>query len=480
MNLYPAITFRMGDWDYYVVKMTARELSESVKFAHEIYDDRTLDEAIQRTLNEGRVKKEIVTYLSRQPARFFSSIVIAAIEGDPKFYPVEVTDDERFSIFRDDSRLNSSFGVLAFDGTQKYYALDGQHRLAAIRTLLNKEDPLSRDAPAGFEDDELSVIIVVPKLAETEENFLQRYRRLFSNLNRYAKPTSKSTNIVMDEDDAFAIVTRRLIMEHEFFRWDGRDADSKRIKTSGGKSLRAGDPYFTSIVTLYEMNLKLLNSRIRQDRGWSDGDRTGENLKTFRRFRPSEECLEKLYNELNLYWNGLVEELPELRRPPSEMREHDIGGGGGAHEGENGQADSLLFWPIGQELLAELVRDLLDLRQAEPETPSDASVSTALRGLGGLNWELHGVPWRYLLLTRDPEAAEGESGGWRMRSEDRKEAVRLGLRMLRWLIGLDDLGEDEVGELRIGWESRLMPAQSAEEVERLWEEILTLRATLAS
>src|SRR5947209_6632716 len=100
MNLYPGIRAQMGSWQYYSVKMTARELSESVKFGAEVYEDRTLDEAIQRALNETRVKKDIVTYLKRQPDRFFSSIVIAALGGDPKFYPVEITDDERFSIFR--------------------------------------------------------------------------------------------------------------------------------------------------------------------------------------------------------------------------------------------------------------------------------------------------------------------------------------------------------------------------------------------
>ena len=143
MNIYPALRSQMGSWNYYVVKMSARELSENVKYASEVYEDRTLDEAIQRTLNEGRVKKEIVEYLKRQQDRFFSSIVVAALEGDPMFYPVEITDNPQFAIFRDDRRLNEAFGVLKFDGTQKYYALDGQHRLSAIKTLLDRNNPLS-------------------------------------------------------------------------------------------------------------------------------------------------------------------------------------------------------------------------------------------------------------------------------------------------------------------------------------------------
>src|SRR4051812_7283375 len=112
MNLYPSLRCKMGSWQYYIVTMSARELSENVHYAHEVYDNKTLDDALQRVLNDKRVKTQIVTYLVRQPDRFFSSIVVAAIGGKPIFYPVHVTDDEKFAIFRDDERLNQTFGVL--------------------------------------------------------------------------------------------------------------------------------------------------------------------------------------------------------------------------------------------------------------------------------------------------------------------------------------------------------------------------------
>src|SRR5687767_8381938 len=101
MNLYPAMRGQMGRWDYYMVKMNMRELAESVNFAHDIYEDKTLDEAIQRVLKTGRVKKEIVTYLARQDDRFFSSVVIAALGGNPKWFSVFISDDERFELFKD-------------------------------------------------------------------------------------------------------------------------------------------------------------------------------------------------------------------------------------------------------------------------------------------------------------------------------------------------------------------------------------------
>src|SRR5262249_38672594 len=98
MNFYPGITGHMGSWKYFVVKMSMRELAESVKFAHDVYDNRTLDDAIQRALNEPRVKNQIVTYLQRHEDRFFASIVIAALGGEPRWFPVQVSDEGGFDI----------------------------------------------------------------------------------------------------------------------------------------------------------------------------------------------------------------------------------------------------------------------------------------------------------------------------------------------------------------------------------------------
>ncbi len=239
MNMYPALRSRMGTWDYYTVKMSASELSQNVKYASEVHDDRTLDRAIQRRLDESRVKKDIVEYLKRQPNRFFSAIVVAALSGNPQFYPVKIADDPQLVIFRNDSRLSEAFGVLQFDGTQKYYALDGQHRLSAIKTLLDENNYSSSDRiPENFENDEISVIVVVPSSEDSTETFMQKYRRLFSNLNRYAKAVDPATNIIMDEDDTFAILTRRLITDHFFFHSDvERQLESERLKLQRAKTL---------------------------------------------------------------------------------------------------------------------------------------------------------------------------------------------------------------------------------------------------
>lgn len=471
MNIYPALRARMGSWQYYVVRMTARELSETVKFAHDIYDDQTLGQAIQRILSESRVNKEIVQYLVRQPNRFFSSLVVAAIDGDPQFYPVEITNDPQFAIFRNNRRLNDTFGVLTFDGSQTYYALDGQHRLAAIKKLLDPTGSAPDAAPENFEADEFSVIIVVPP-DDPDEDFIQKYRRLFSNLNRYAKPTDATTNIIMDEDDVFAILTRRIISEYEFFRWDGRERESQKVKTSKGKNLKEHDVYFTSLETLYAMNIELLSSRARENSGWGPAEQEGEQLTTFKRFRPDEDYIDRLYAELLVYWDALLAEVVDLHTTPSKMRHHNP-----SEEGAEDQeyADHVLFWPIGQLMLAAIVRQLLDRELPNPESPEPDSVRQAITGLGQLEWRLHQPPWKYFLLVQD------DKGKWKMRSEQRKEVVLLGQRIQQWVVGADPRDDDGVDEfLRAPWASMLIPQPSQEKQDKMWSEVQQRHADVVS
>lgn len=455
MNLYPAMKASMGRWHYFILKMTMRELAESVKFAADVYDDRTLDDAIQRVLNESRVKRDIITYLVGQPDRFFSSVVVAALQGNPQWYPVSIEDDERFALFRGDARLNDTFGVLSFDGTQDYYALDGQHRLSAIKALVDTNSDASVDAPPGFKNEEISVIVVVPEDAESHEQFMERYRRLFGNLNRYAKVTDQVTNIIMDEDDAVAIITRRLVTDHHFFRAPGKQKDSIRIKTRKGKNLKSTDSYFTSLETLYEINIRLLTTPPRKNSGW-DGE--GSDYLNFRRFRPTDGVLDALYAELELYWDSLLSELPVLGEDPTGMRNHAL---------ESEFQDHVLFWPIGQEIMADVARDLLNQRQARPDEPDHESVRDALAGLSSLEWNFHAPPWRHLLLI----PGNAEMTDWKIRNEDRKLAQRVGTNILKWQIGLDELSEEEARRLRETWEVMLFPALTPEATQELWHTI---------
>jgi len=127
-----------------------------------------------------------------------------------------------------------------------------------------------------------------------------------------------------------------------------------------------------------------------------------------------------------------------------------------------------LFWPIGQMLLAELARDLLDRHVAEPKDPTLDGVRAALDGLSQLEWRLHQPPWRHHTLVQD-----SSSGSWRIRSEERKAVISNGQQIQSMLLGLGELDESGLEELRAQWRSFLMPAETEEAEAEMWENVMS-------
>ena len=295
----PALKAQMGDWVYYVTVMKLRKVAKECLFADEIHRNEDLDNLIQRAL-EDRVKKEMVPYLLNEPQRFYGALVVAVYGGEPEFSPVTV--DEHHLLDDKDSKSSYGFGLLRFDTSQVYYALDGQHRLKSIQEALKLDPDLGKE--------EISVIIL--KHEETKDG-VQRTRRLFSTLNRRAKPTSPGTNIALDEDDSVAIVTRQLVKEHEYL--------SRFVLSSakGSKQLRPtlkNDPYITTLAALYEANEILL--------GAYDG---GLDInKEFKQFRRSYEDLDKYYSFLERLWTLMLQKCPNFegvlqgRKTPGRLR----------------------------------------------------------------------------------------------------------------------------------------------------------------
>ena len=467
MQVYPAIKARMGRWDYFLVRMSMREIGQNIRYAEEIRGPSQLSQAIQRNLNKARATGDIARYLARHEDRFFGAIVVAALGGEPQWHPVSLEDDPQFSILG--NRLTDSFGVLTFDGTENYYALDGQHRLAAIRNLLDNETDYA--PPPSFRDEEVSVLIVTPRQLELEDDFIVRYRRLFGHLNRYAKPMSQYDIIIMDEDDALAIVTRRLVSQHPYFRSYGETQfESARVRMQPGKNVTPGSSHFTTLETLYDINARLLLSRTRRNSGWGEG---AESLNVFKKFRPSEETIDNLEEELTKCWNALLAALSVLHEDPSRMRDHRPTQ---HREHPEESQDCVLFWPIGQLMLADLARLLLDDRsdrlpgeEGGTQSLSEVQAQDAVTPLGNIIWDAHSPPWKHVLLVQS-----GEDGtAWRIANEDRKGRLRLIERIVRWQLGVDRLTEEDVSGtdgLRDIWYSYL-PAVAVSEADEMWNQI---------
>ncbi|SDK78444.1 DNA-sulfur modification-associated [Maridesulfovibrio ferrireducens] len=348
----PAFKAKVGDWNYYICQMKYAEVARQVNFAHELNGNSELNKLLQRGLTSRTA--DIKDYLLKSDHRFLGSLIIAAWGGDPQYMAVQIEDRENAL-----EGLDRNFGILTFDGTQNYFALDGQHRLKAIKdaVMLNPE--------LGRED---ICVLLVSHMESTEGRV--RTRRLFTNINRNAKITSKSENIVLDEDDGIAIITRRFLEEHPFFK------ESQRVKviTKSGSDgeLKIAPPgvspsdkfSFTSIMTLYKCLKSLafdLPVTVKNDSQ-----------------RPSPEVLENAYSKLsikiddlmkncgdvaNLFMN--VSSAKELRAPKDkeyeghaftrpvvqnavcEVLAHAVGGGDISWE-DAMQKLNLLEWRIGQ------------------------------------------------------------------------------------------------------------------------------------
>lgn len=71
------------------------------------------------------------------------------------------------------------------------FTLDGQHRLAGIQQAIEK----------GLEQDPFDEVSVIFLAHEDTRPGLERTRRLFTTLNKTAKPVSKGDIIALDEDE---------------------------------------------------------------------------------------------------------------------------------------------------------------------------------------------------------------------------------------------------------------------------------------
>ena len=448
MNIYPAIKLQMGSeddgWTYYSIKMKMKDVGKEVGFADDFEESKSLNAIMQRARGT-RAKTDIVKFLAKRTDRFFSSIVVAARDGSPSFQTVNLEKDSLGFV----EDMEGHFGLLRFDGGQSYYALDGQHRVTAIQTLLN--DPKQREKlgvviPDGFANETISVIIMTT--TGSKEEWKKKYRRLFSALNRYAKPVDKDTIIAMDEDDLFAILTRRMVAEYPFFQWEG-DALLNEKLLCKGKAIREGAPQFTSLQTLYAMNHELLKSAANESK-WG---------KDFEKNRPeNEDDIDAWFDELVETWNALFEAIPALNNDPSFMRTQN------ADEKEPidaGHQNNALFRPIVQELvLAKVARNLLN----SANTNTKAGMVKALSKLNLISWNMYDAPWVHLILSKN------EKDAWTMTNEDRSKRIAVAEEIILWLVGQLEWEDDEIIEQRELYKSFL--GIDPKEADKLWDNLV--------
>jgi len=333
MNIkIPAIKSSIGDWTYYTTSLSFKDVVNMVdKMSDEIYQSSSLKEALQRSITENY--KNIEQYIVSQPERFFNSLVLAIYDGEPKWIQVDLDLDD--TIFH-------NVGFLTLTGNEHIFPVDGQHRVEGIKAVLaNKKND------NYFESEKIPVVFIGHK---TTEIGMQRSRRLFNTLNRYAKPVSQSDIIILDEDDTSAITTRYLIEDTEnvnLFKGNRLDDSLQKAINSSNKTS------FTSLIAFYECNEAIQKHYFKNHFfGTAEYERYKSkyyasktkniNYTDFKRYRPEKDVLDNFIKFTESYWHSfensfsfITEYLSNTEKLPADnFRKAETGG-------------NILFRPIG-------------------------------------------------------------------------------------------------------------------------------------
>ena len=345
----------IGYWTYYSTVIKIKDLVSdnrviTVSESDELYT-KNINKILQREINITRIKS-LKKYIKENDERFFSSLIVAVHKGSPKWSDIDLFDRIEVDGNEIDQEqvnfLGSKFGILSLTGDEEIFALDGQHRLKGLRKAYEEDNSLA--------DLEIPVIFVLHNHDQVDKT-----RRLFTVLNKYAEKPKGAELIILDEDDVAAINTRRLVIEHPVLSIPNALSSSKSgaIPTNDNHSL-------TTLVSLYNINKKLYSKP-----------------SSYYTTRPNDIIIEQLYQKSVVFWDTIFEIYPELIRYVNNEENITINDKPILRSDNSG--GSLLLRPVGQELIANAYK-----------TVSATELPEFKRKLRLVEFNLNENIWKYL------------------------------------------------------------------------------------
>ncbi len=352
---FPALRASIGDWWFYIATMTMKDVAERVKRVDAIHETTSLKTWIQREMNPKRTQ-QIADYLLTQPQRFFNAVVLGIYGGSPDWFPVTVSAGKIHAKVELDERVSTAFGLIKLSGEEELFAIDGQHRIEGIKCAI--ANPKS----GKLSEEEQTVILVAHKMTDLGR---QRTRRLFSTLNRYAKPVSEGELIALSEDDTFAIVTRKLVDEYTGLSGEFVPLHkTANLPVSDKRSL-------TSVISLYAVVRAL---------SVPSGKRTASHLIVG---PPDSAHVESFYNQCVEFWDALKKHVREVHSVCNSKPDQEL-----AAKYRNIEGGHFLFRPFCLVAFAKATRILHDRGE---------SISDAVKTLAKANMDLAQDPWLHVV-----------------------------------------------------------------------------------
>ena len=263
MLSFPAMHGVIGKRDYYVAMVKMALVPKLFKFKD--WAELPPEQRAQRVIQKNRIPEITQYILDNEDGYLFSSLT-ASYNCEPDFTALPGQKD---------------LGILQMPFEADLIINDGQHRRAAIEEAL-KENPI-------LGQESISVV-----LFPWED--LDRVQQMFSDLNRTARTTSKSLNILFNHRDLLSQIALTVIERLAVFK---RFVDKDRI------SLPLRSPKLFTLGAIYDGHLALLDSV-------AEADYEG-----------------KLAQALE-FWEAVASHMPEWRRveaedmKPVELRQEHI------------------------------------------------------------------------------------------------------------------------------------------------------------
>lgn len=393
----PAMRGKFGSTEFFLVTMTAKELADKLVIPKDLdeWEDMTIEERFQREVDYNRVKKHIAPYLAHDPDRFFGAFIVDIYNGEGvEFEPISDIAGKLPALYKTAAGV---FGFLNFQGSEVLVPLDGQHRLAAIKFAISGKDERQKEIPGVTPNldvarDSCTVILV--------RHDTNKARKIFNKVNRYAKATSKSDNLITADDDIVAVITREEVADkiiHE------------RLVNYEGNTLQARSHHFTTLATLYEATNLILE----------------EECGRIDKMALPSAADQKLYRQrAREFWQELcvrVQTFEHALHDPSEA---------GDEKRREIRKDYVLGKPIVQLALVDAIVRL----RREREDGSRLSWDKVGERLGIVDWQVNNPMWQGVLMSGD-KVVTG------------KQAAKFAARFIAYYMG-DQLSDKELEVLR--------------------------------
>jgi len=289
----PALRGKMGSVTFYETKMRAREVTAIARPASEQEEWAGLgvNERLQRELNDKRVRDEIIPHLTKFADRFFGSLLILVhkpemfdYEGADKYLAKEVPAAYRKTL--------QQMGTLTIEGGE-LIVLDGQHRWAALRAIVQGQNDKNASITGEFVGDVPNDELVVVFIEHTSD---ETTRRIFNKINKHAKPTGRSDNIITSEDDGNAILARLLLDTDEPLGgvYINKEGLKELLVNWRSTTISPRSSQWTTISAVHQTVLDILKHHNIE---FNEKERVS---------RPSEDELEQAYDHIQDWWTAVL------------------------------------------------------------------------------------------------------------------------------------------------------------------------------